>query len=220
LVLNLDASRKSSYNTGTTWTDISGSGNNGTLVNGVGYTSSNSGGLTFNGTNQYVTLGNDKLRYTDNFTVESIFKVADLPTNVGTYCGAKYPIISNWDWGYNMFVASNGKASIAVYSGNSESTQISTIQSVVGSFVHVAFKKSGTSLSLYLNGSLVETKTMTSNNVYYQASYPFTIGGYLGCGGEYFYGKSTIGIVRVYSKALSDAEVLQNFNATKSRFGL
>ena len=221
LALNLDAGRTASYSgSGTAWTDLSASGLNGQLVNGVGFTASSGGGLTFNGTNQYVTLGNDKLRYTDNFTAEAAFRVADLPSNAGSACGARYPIISNWYWGYNLYVASNGKAAISVYSASNQATSISTAQSVVGSTVHVAFKKSGTALSLYLNGTLVETKTMPSNNVYYFQSYPFTIGGYLGCGGDFFYSKSTIYVSRVYSRALSDAEILQNFNATKVRIGL
>ena len=50
LVLNLDAGNSASYaGTGTTWTDLSGRGNNGTLYNSVTYNSSNQGSLVFNG---------------------------------------------------------------------------------------------------------------------------------------------------------------------------
>ena len=62
LVLNLDAGNSASYaGTGTTWTDLSGRGNNGTLVGGVTYNSSNQGSLVFNGnssgtTDSYVNL--------------------------------------------------------------------------------------------------------------------------------------------------------------------
>ena len=62
LVLNLDAGNFLSYpGSGTTWTDLSGNGNNGTLVSGVGYNSSNGGSLSFDGTNDYVTLGTPSL---------------------------------------------------------------------------------------------------------------------------------------------------------------
>jgi hypothetical protein len=58
LVLNLDAGASSSYpGSGTTWTDLSGNGNNGTLENGVGYTSSNGGSLTFDGGDDYNSFG-------------------------------------------------------------------------------------------------------------------------------------------------------------------
>ena len=63
LVLNLDAGRQNSYNGGTTWTDLSGSGNTGTLVNGVGYNGSNGGSLSFDGVDDYVNLGSSIQNY-------------------------------------------------------------------------------------------------------------------------------------------------------------
>jgi hypothetical protein len=54
LVLCLDAGNPKSYpGSGTTWTDLSGNGNNGTLVNGVGYSGDNLGSLSFDGVNDY-----------------------------------------------------------------------------------------------------------------------------------------------------------------------
>ena len=54
LVLCLDAANSKSYpGSGTTWTDLSGRGNNGTLVNGVGYNSGNLGSLVFDGVDDY-----------------------------------------------------------------------------------------------------------------------------------------------------------------------
>ena len=59
LILNLDAGNASSYpGTGTTWTDLSGNNRNGTLINGVGYTSANGGALTFDGVNDYISISN------------------------------------------------------------------------------------------------------------------------------------------------------------------
>ena len=56
LVLNLDAGNTASYSgTGTTWTDLSGNGNNGTLTNGTSYSSTNGGVMVFDGVNDYVT---------------------------------------------------------------------------------------------------------------------------------------------------------------------
>ena len=58
LVLNLDASRLDSYlRTGTSWKDISGNQNNGTLINGPTFNSNNGGSIVFDGTNDYMTLG-------------------------------------------------------------------------------------------------------------------------------------------------------------------
>jgi len=55
LVLQLDAANTKSYpGSGTTWTDLSGNGNNGTLTNSPTFSSANGGIFTFNGTNQFI----------------------------------------------------------------------------------------------------------------------------------------------------------------------
>jgi hypothetical protein len=55
LKLFLDAGNTSSYGgSGTTWTDISGNGYNGTLINGPTYSSGNGGSIVFDGTNDYI----------------------------------------------------------------------------------------------------------------------------------------------------------------------
>jgi hypothetical protein len=76
LVLALDAANVKSYlGSRTTWKDLSGNGNHGTLVNGVGYTSTNSGALVFDGINDYfVTNNNLNLSDTDKLTVQIILK--------------------------------------------------------------------------------------------------------------------------------------------------
>ena len=58
LVLNLDAGNASSYNgTGTTWTDLSGKGNNGTLINTITHSTTNPGYLIFNGNGNAIAQG-------------------------------------------------------------------------------------------------------------------------------------------------------------------
>ena len=57
-VLCLDAGSRLSYpGSGTTWTDLSGNGNTGTLVNGPTYSSANSGAIVFDGVNDIVSIG-------------------------------------------------------------------------------------------------------------------------------------------------------------------
>jgi hypothetical protein len=58
LTMNLDASNSQSYSgTGTTWTDLSGNSKNATLLNGVGYASTDGGVMTFDGVNDYIRIG-------------------------------------------------------------------------------------------------------------------------------------------------------------------
>mgnify|MGYP000212112688 CR=1 FL=1 len=59
LVLHLDAGNTSSYpGTGTTWTDLSGNGYNGTFTNGPIFSAANGGCIVFDGVNDYVAGGN------------------------------------------------------------------------------------------------------------------------------------------------------------------
>ena len=59
LKLWLDASNPSSYpGSGTTWYDLSGNGNNGTMVNGVTYSTANGGVMSFDGVNDIVNFTN------------------------------------------------------------------------------------------------------------------------------------------------------------------
>jgi hypothetical protein len=71
LVLALDAGNAKSYpGSGTTWGDLSGNGNNGTLVNGVGYNGSNGGSLSFDGVDDNVTTGKVLVPRTGQFHIE------------------------------------------------------------------------------------------------------------------------------------------------------
>jgi hypothetical protein len=221
LVMNLDAGFKSSYlGSGTTWYDISGYGNNnGTMFNSVGYTASNGGGLTFNGTNQYVDFGQNKFKV-ENFTMEVVFKIDQLPTVGGNCNTPQYGIIGQKDWGYTLRMWGDGKASFRVSDTNGSEITIKTQNSVVGSRCHITVKKSGTSIYIYLNGVLQSSGNMATGSIRWNATtWPFQIGN-SECGSFSHYLNGTINLARFYTTVLTDSEILQNFNATKSRFGL
>ena len=62
LILHLDAANTKSYpGSGTVWKDLSGNGRDGTLIDGVGYSTDNGGTLVFDGTDDYVDCGNDNI---------------------------------------------------------------------------------------------------------------------------------------------------------------
>jgi len=79
LVFNVDAGDSTSYpGTGTTWTDLSGNGNNGTLINGgPAFNSADGGNLIFDGVNDYVSFGNIM---PSTYTKCIFFKIFDFPT--------------------------------------------------------------------------------------------------------------------------------------------
>jgi hypothetical protein len=162
----------------------------------------------FNGTSDYVNIGNNKFQYQDNFTVSAYFQFPSLPDNAGI-CSARHPIIYNHDYGYNLFVGSTGRVSWNVYDTAGSSKAVSSASSVVGeSFVHAVGIKSGTTISLYVNGAFVGQDTLANNSVYYYyMDHPFVIGGYAVCGGQRFYATGKIDDVRVYNRALNEDEI-------------
>ena len=87
LVLYMDAANSKSYVSGsTTWNDISRSGNNGTLINGPTFNSSNGGSIVFDGTNDYVNLSDsDNWFYTGNFTIEFWYYFNSVPDSLGQF---------------------------------------------------------------------------------------------------------------------------------------
>ena len=122
LVLALDAADRNSYpGSGTTWTDLSGNGNNGTLTNGPTYNSGNLGSLVFDGSNDQVNLS--LFSITNNFSVELWFSPeatheidGQSTSGIGGVSGQKYIIgasfVSSPDAGSGISVGTNG---ISVY---------------------------------------------------------------------------------------------------------
>lgn len=220
LVLCLDAANPKSYpGSGTTWYDLSGNGNNGTLVNSPTFDSNNKGSIVFNGSNNYVTLGNDKFKYQDNFSVEAICKFPSLPNNTAG-CVARHPIIYNHDYGYNLLVMNTGKIVWNIYNTSGSNIAIVSNASIVGSnYFHVIGIKIGTLCSLYINGVFENSSNLSTNAVYYTSN-PFVVGGYAFCGGNRFYATGNISKISVYNKSLSTTEIQQNFNALRGRYNI
>jgi hypothetical protein len=222
LVLCLDAANPKSYGgSGTTWTDLSGRGNTGTLVNGVGYVGTNGGALSFDGVNDYVTLTNTaSLRPgSGDFAIEAWIYKSGAPgggqTNVtilGTMWSGGTPT-GSW-----LFDMDGGNIRFLIW--NAIIVQ-NTTPILTERWYHVAVSRIGTTFNLYINGILESTATssLNANN----SIYPIYIGRYYdpsapGYNG-YFNGK--IPVVRLYNnRGLTASEVKQNYNATKSRYGL
>jgi hypothetical protein len=214
LTLCLDAGNLKSYPTsGTTWTDLSKNGNNGTVVNSPTFSSSNVGSLVFNGSNQYVTLTYDPI-LTNQVTFETWVSLsATSPNNVGTIFSRE--TIAGGS--YRMLYSSGWFSWICATVNNGWYTTGTNIFANVDSFTNiyqVVGTYNGSNLRLYVNGVLMSTGASISGNI-------------LSTGTFYLirreanntdYGKGIIYTHRIYNRALSASEVLQNYNATKWRF--
>ena len=211
LVLNLDAGVSSSYGgSGTTWTDLSGRGNTGTLTNGPTYSSANGGSLTFDGSNDYINLPYTLLSGTGNFTVSVWFKASGASI-IGTLFG-NYPA-GNLEIFYGTRFIGMWLNNSSTYLGTSPWT--TTLPEFTTNYTQiVALRKNISNTEFYINGVLVKTGSSsdTIGNVN-----NFRIGTNTN-GGETFSG--IISQVSIYNRALSASEIQQNFNATRSRFSI
>ena len=210
LVLHLDAGDSSSYpGSGTTWTDLSSSSNNGTLTNGPTFDSADGGSIVFDGTNDSVALGSDMFNPNADFTISSWIKIDTLSgTNSHTIVSTLADTGSfqlRYKNGTGLQVVDSWIVDVGAFS-NSETLSI-------GTWYNITVTRSSNTYTYYLNGSSVSS--FSSTNTYDRG--PRTIGiNYAGT--NVFDGK--IAQIFAYSSALSASDILSNFNATKDTFGL
>jgi hypothetical protein len=217
LVLALDGGNSKSYpGSGTTWSDLSGNGNNGTLVNGVGYNSGNLGSLVFDGVDDYVDLGSEKtFKSSGGWTVSSWNNLSQVNSaNLYNFIGSTNIVHNSWYWTvYQSKLALWNRSPGGWYFGST------TIQPNIWYNSVLVCNDSGTSYQMYLNG-IAEGGTHTTYT--WNALYAGLIVRYIGRGnaanGRYFYGKYPQ--VSIYNRALTASEIQQNFIATRSRFSI
>lgn len=205
LVLYLDAANRNSYpGTGSVWTDLSRSGINGTLTNmgSTGYSSSNNGVIVFDGTNDYVLHNSLDLGTICSWGLW--FKYNNLS-------GTQVILGSNITNYYSLFYLSN----IFYVNYNGSFAQLSYPTGLsVDTWYNVFLTRNGLTITVYLNGVSIGTMTGGSSSL-------STIFAVIGAETTTrYYLKGNISNVSVYNRVLSSSEVLQNYNATKSRFGL
>ena len=226
LVLYLDAGNPLSYpGSGTTWTDLSRGQNPGTLTNGPTFDSGNGGSIVFDGTDDYITgLDNISINTGLPFTVEFWSNITQYSDPFPTIIQLKTNTTYGWNLSFNISTGVGG-AYYGVLFGSSDTwARIRTNNPPATEFwynVAVAYNGSGASTisnyNVYLNSSLQTLYSTGGFNNTTQDNYIGTTNA-ASRGIDDFRGK--ISSVRVYNKALSQPEITQNYNATKTRFGL
>jgi hypothetical protein len=206
LVLALDAADKLSYpGTGTTWRDLSGNNNTGTLINGPTFNAANQGSIVFDGTDDYVNCGNGASLKLTSGTVNVWMKTTSTSVayqgivvkalNYGIYNYGGNLLL--YDWG----TGTNRNSGISISNGNWR-------------FITLTFSNnSPNNATVYINGVLVYTTTM------YKTSDDYNLGISTGGDGSQLL-PGTIGVVQIYNRVLSVTEILQNYNITRARYGL
>lgn len=223
LVLYLDAASGTSYspyNSGTTWRDISGNNNNGTLTNGPVYNTANGGSFVFDGVDDFVSLSNSSSLTqagSTEFTVELWARKAQSDKDL--LIGAQdQAVLKGWflQW------YSDGIVYFGVRNGGSNNynrvslSYTSNFVNLVGIF-DGSQSTDATKNKIYINGTqqtLITTPQLSSvpTNLV-----QLTIGRVVNFNG---FTTANISVTKIYNRALSAEEVLQNYNSTKGRFGL
>ena len=212
LVLCLDAANPRSYSgTGTGWADLSGNANNGTLTNGPTFNGSNGGSIVFDGVDDYVNVPYNASTIsfpTNNATICVWFKTS----TVGDGYGVLVTQRSSSDSGIQTYIIST-----RLYADGGSTAGVSSnaiIPNGTISFGGIVYDRTNSLLKLYVNGVFDNQVSYTGE---IQDTYPIRLGNGAFGDGPY---PGNIYIASVYNRALSAAEVLQTYNATKSRFGL
>lgn len=222
LVLHLDAAKIDSYpKTGTVWTDLSGNGNNGTLVNngtGLNFVSANGGSLQFDGLNDYIDCGNNSVLNINQKqqTISCWFKTTQTSfSTYGTYLVSKIGTVRKWT--YSLMMIPTGKIQFQTDDGTNNPNITTALSYNDGKWYNATVTNDGT-IRIYINGVFVVSGTdtvvgSTSNNNPLWVGSNGSNGGYTSA---YFNGN--ISNIQIYNRALSAAEVLQNYTALKNRY--
>ena len=211
LVFALDAANSRCYSgSGNTVNGLIG-GIGGTLVNGVGFTSSNNGSFIFDRTNDYISIPDNSLLNTfSGMTLEVIVKY----TTTNDQIFAQKWNYSGGSQGYTIELYSNEIAA-ACYTGNNY-LRVSVSNYPANNIYHMILTLLGTTQTLYING--VSVASNSGGSIPIISGTTFTIGNRSNLSGTYFGGN--VYLTKFYNRALSAAEVKQNYNATKKRYGL
>jgi hypothetical protein len=238
LVFFVDAANKESYlGSGTTWKDLSGKGNNGTLVNGPTFDSGNSGSIVFDGANDYVSFGNINLSSTIAISISFWCKILSYPEISG---GGKimFEVTNNFNNSTTGVILSyaddSNQAFLKQYPliiglrGNSGYNLLPYNKNFVNDLqwhhYTCIFDKSqvaNNECSLYLDGDLKTPSFypsgLVSNNSNNFGNNPLFLGSRSGTS---IFSNIELANFLIYNRVLTASEALQNYNALKGRFGL
>jgi hypothetical protein len=218
LVFYADANIPSSYpGSGTTWTDLSGFGNNVSLINGPSYSNSlGKGSIFFDGSNDRAeAIDSTSLSITSSITIIAWIYPTAATNSCGFIVKGNYNV---YDWDYMFYISSNSAALVG-YKKNSAGTAqavggYNPPAGMLNKWNHVVFTiVGGTAAALYHNSTLGATATFTDG--IRDSSVPLTLGyGYNNTFPGY------MGSVRIYNTGFTSNQIINDFNNTRLKFGV
>ena len=222
LVLALDAADRNSYpGSGTTWTDLSGNGNNGTFVGTTTFDSSTNSISFDSGSNTYVQTPFNSLLTDISISVWFNAQVQDSDSGSGlrpivmlgnflTQGPLEISMLRNG-------LADVGKMRFEIGSDAPAYRYVTNERYDDQNWHNAVLVKDNTTMNVYIDGNL-EVSQVNDNDILYDTSIALRIGGGTSSTARRFLGK--VATTSVYNKALTATEIQQNFNATRGRLGL
>ena len=213
LVLCLDAGDVQSYSgSGTTWADRSGNGNNGSIINSPTFSSDNNGNFAFDATDEYVSIAETSTLDLQSYTYA--FWIKRTQAQSSSWLQFLQRSTSNRNPGIWFYINEVDKLHFSIRMSGDYNTSVNPPGFYLNEWHYftatVKYDGTNTSLNGYTDGVLTDGPNNYAN-----------VSPTLGTGSS-FVGKYGLHLanLKVYNRALEASEVLQNFNATKSRFGL
>jgi hypothetical protein len=231
LVFALDAANPRCYaGTGLTAFDLKGSVSN-SLVGGLGFSTSNNGSFIFEGTGKYLSVPTSSIfnLASNDCTVEIVAFFNASTSSDNTYrptfvigsSGSTYLSLSKWRSGvgngvYLDYSVAGSRYTITTTNSTPSPNVANTITSplfdVNNKWTHFVIGISSNVMTLYANSVALGSVTLTAR---WNTNLDLVIGAWAG---DYMSGN--IPLFKIYNRALSLAEIRQNYNATKGRYGL
>jgi hypothetical protein len=223
LILHLDASNSSSYSgSGTTWFDLSGSSNH-TTLRSPNFSTANGGIFNFTGSsNQFFTPPTNFFNHNGGtpFTASFWFKANAPGLIFGQQNTSTEGTLNGWVPA--IYVDSSNKLRTSLFWGGSTTNQSVSPGTTLNQWFNVTVTYNNPNHISYLNGSSYATISKTQNN--YGPTYYY----YFGAGAVNSWTSEpsnrflngSLGAIYFYNRTLTAAEVQQNFEATRARFGV
>ena len=223
LVLALDAANHKSYpGSGTTWYDLSGNGNNGTLTNGPTFSPDNGGSIVFDGTNDYINgFDNISISQSEPFTIESWANLSAYTPANQVLCQIKTDTAN----AFIIFAITNDSYDGITFGSTDTWRKLrnSGNELQVNTWYHIVVTYNGNgagdtgNYKMYLNN---QEQTLSDSSSLIPLNQVNNIGTANNGARGVDQWNGNISNFKLYHKELTAEEIQQNYNATKSRFGL
>ena len=223
LVLSLDAADKNSYpGSGTTWSDLSGTGNDGTLsAAAIGTVSGSLNTMAFDGTDDSFQINSPTGLVSAVGSVSHWFKIINSDVGQGFWHIYEH---STQDY-IRSYMGSNNKLDLIIEDDNDGKIAVEYdfdnlygADAFVDKWLYIVWTQDGNGVKFYINGTDYSSSLTGTNSGDWWTSH-LTIGT-VKMGYVWEWTKNLISAFNVYNRALSASEITQNFNAQRSRFGI